>query len=128
MFTAAGNPIGEFILKHNRENTPYYFWEEKNYFLFAKNHFWGDVGFSDSLGDLATIIDGNHANIGFWRRQLDDTIFVYVEHLKQGYVLVKSNLNSPIIYWATVVTPPNTNALGRYAIQVEGISISGNPI
>jgi hypothetical protein len=128
MFTAIGQALGELELKFNRDNAPYYYWEEKNYYLFAEGHFWSEPDFRGDLGDLTTIIDNRHVNIGHWRRQFDDSIFVYAEPLKQGYVLLKSSIKTPLIYWATVITPSNTDTLGQLALQGERNSISGNPI
>ena len=127
MYTAIGPKIGEFKLKLNRFDIPYYYWKERDYYLFSEKHFWGEANFKDFIGDLTTIIDRNHIKIGYWRRQLDDSIFLYAENLRQGFVLIKSYSNTPEIYWATVVTPPGTDILGQLALQVERNIISGNP-
>lgn len=128
MYTARGETLGEFKLKINRHNVQYYHWVEKNYYLFCEKHFWGHADFSDSVGDLTTIVKQNHVKIGYWSRQVDDSIFVYVEQLKQGFVLIKSFSNTPIIYWATVCTPTGTDILRQLALQVNRNLISGNPI
>lgn len=100
-----GQKIGTFILKYNWENSPYYCWAEYNYYLFGHGkdggHFWGNGSFDVNNGNLTTIKNEIHVNVGGWKRQTNCTLFVFDTQQQIGFILEgKSEEKEYDVFWA----------------------------
>lgn len=104
-FVKRGSKIGAFILKYNFENSPYYNWVEYNYYLFGHGkdggHFWGNGSFDVNNGNLTSIKNELHVNVGGWKRQIDNSLFVFDIQQEIGFILEGKNDDKEFdVFWA----------------------------
>ncbi len=125
--------IGIFNLHFNRsDNSPFYKWEEMGIYLFGHGkkggQFWGDGTFEVPNGDVTTIKNSKHVNIGYWLRQKDDSLFVSITEEKVGFVLVKEKLSENyLVYWANLSDVQANKTLDRLALFAKNLHILNNP-
>ena len=131
-FTPPKEKIGEFKLNFNREKSPYYLWTEQNLYLFGYGHYSlfdaTNPNFDIPNGDVTTIKNELHVNIGSWIRQKDNSIFVSIDTEKLGFVLIKDNTSENyFVYWAVLVFDETKNSLEKLAFQAKKDLIKNNP-